>query len=205
MTNRTVMKQLHILLIIVIISISSSSCTYYHKIFGPRKTPFTNTEREQLVAKQVPLNMIQYYNEKKIMLKRVLDSAGTIIKSGEVQLENGKYINYVTLEKETPGKCVSFTESTINISFEASDPKGLTFVKTDNNNAPYVLQVVDGNIEYQGEMYKLYVNTVTNIKNIGTNNKGYKTPVGNTALLIKKNTLYSKKIHKSVMKGNKVN
>ena len=48
-------------------------------------------------------NKIQIYNDKKITLKRELDSADTKVKSGLVQLENGKYINIVTLEKETPG------------------------------------------------------------------------------------------------------
>ncbi|MEI8280652.1 MAG: hypothetical protein WCG87_12910 [Bacteroidota bacterium] len=195
------MKKTYLLLLTLTVFLSS--CNLYKKVFHTAKTPFTSRERKQLESNEISLEMVQFYNDKKIILKRTLDSAGTNIKSGEVQLENGKYINYVTLEKETPGKCVSFTDSTVSVTFEEGDNTQLVFMRPPNDNLPYALHTNNGEINYQGSKYRLHVNAAS-IDNIKSKTKGSKYSSANTGLLIKKNVLYSKKIQKRVMKGQKI-
>jgi hypothetical protein len=193
-----------ILFIAVVLPFLLSSCSFYKKAFHVAKTPFTSKERRLLESNDISLEKIQFYNDKKIVLKRELDSADTKVKSGLVQLENGKYINIVTLEKETPGTCTGVTDSSILVSFEDGDNSQMMFIHSTNEAAPYTLHTIDGKISYQNQQYDVHISSGPSItSSVQTKDKRMK-PIETTSLLIKKNVTHSKKIKKRVMKGHKV-
>lgn len=157
------------------------------------KTYFTSGIRDKVERSHQPLEKIQFYADRNIVLQRELKTGETKVASGEVRIENGHYINTITLKKNTPGVCTVVKNNVLGISFEIGEHKTLTFGKTKNASMddPYRIlanEWVDdfGLIEYDGKPY--------HILSAGTE----------AGILIKTSILRKSKIEEREMKGRKV-
>jgi hypothetical protein len=137
---------------------------------------------------------LQYYVDRDVELRRVLESGDATVTSGKVKFENGKYVHIILLKKNTPGVCVSSKESSwMSISFEEGDGKNINFgIPRDGNEyAGYTIYAQKwnnnyGEITYDGKTY-------------------YIQPSGSLAvLLIKKSVVDRMEVDKRVMKGRKI-
>lgn len=126
------------------------------------KTYFTSNIRNAVESSHQPLEKIQFYADRDIVLRRDLNIGETTVSSGKVKIENGHYIQLITLKKNTPGVCVLVKNNIVGISFETGPGKFLTFGKMRNARPedPYRLQISDwvgqaGVIEYEGKKYRV--------------------------------------------------
>jgi len=157
------------------------------------KTYFSASVRTQVEHSSIPLSKLQYYVDRDVEIRREVSSSSAKVASGVIKLENGKYVNIVTLKKGTEGVCTKAWPDKIDISFEVGDGKYLTFGKVKNTdiNAAYTLYANSwfnnlGEITYDGKQY-------------------YILPEGSEAKLqIKKNVLHTIKVEKRNMNGRKV-
>lgn len=156
------------------------------------KIYFTSTVRSTIETSNIPPTKLQYYVDRDVELRREVDSKSAQVSAGVVKFENGKYVNIITLRKNTPGVCTRAYDDKMDVSFEVGDGRFLTFgqLKRDNR-APYTLYADNwkrdlGEIRYDGKMY-------------------YILPSGSEArLMIKKSALNTLKVEKREMKGRKV-
>lgn len=156
------------------------------------KTYFTSSVRSDVEASSIPLSSLQFYVDRDVELRREVSSSNAKVSSGVVRLEHGKYINIITLKKNTPGVCTGAYNDRIDVAFEMGDGRYLTFGKLKRDNfAPYTLYANSwshdlGQITYDGQSY-------------------YILPGGSEArLMIKKNVLQTFKTEKRNMNGRKV-
>ncbi|BAV07142.1 hypothetical protein SAMN05421788_102231 [Filimonas lacunae] len=156
------------------------------------KTYFTPPVRANVEANGIDLTKIQYYVDRDVELKREVASGSTKVSAGVVKFENGKYVNIITLKKNTPGVCTKAYADKIDVSFEMGDGKHLTFGKLQrDSHAAYTLYADSwgrdlGAINYDGHQY-------------------YILPSGSEARLqIKKSVANNSKVEKREMKGRKV-
>lgn len=157
------------------------------------KTYFTPSVRSNLEANDIPVSKLQFYVDRDVELRREVASGSAQVSAGIVKFENGKYVNIITLKKNTPGVCTMAYEDKMDVSFEVGDGRYLTFGKLKRDSrAPYTLYADSwgrdlGEIKYDGKTY-------------------YILPAGSGArLMIRKNALNTLKIEKREMKGRKVN
>ena len=99
------MKKLVFLLLSVILL---SSCS--------EKTQLTGSLMTLIKENQLPLDKIQFYNDNALFLERELNASDANVKSGKITIVNGKSINRVSLEQETPGVLVKETKDQLLIS-----------------------------------------------------------------------------------------
>lgn len=159
---------------------------------GTPKTYFTSSVRSNIESSNIPMSKLQFYVDRDVELRREVSSANAKVSAGVVKFENGKYVNIITLRKNTPGVCTRAYGDKMDVSFEVGDGRYLTFgeVKRDSR-APYTLYAdnwgkVYGEIKYNGLTY-------------------YILPGGSEArLMIKKSSLNTLEVNKHEMKGRKV-
>jgi hypothetical protein len=94
---------------------------------------FTKDMRYMLYNSKIPVSNVQFYNSRKIVLKRNLTYAETKVARGEIKLENGRYIEEIIIPKNTPGVAVSSGRNHINVAFENGRNRDLTFSLNDRD------------------------------------------------------------------------
>jgi hypothetical protein len=156
------------------------------------KTYFTPSVRSKIEASDIPVTKLQFYVDRDVELRREVASGSAQVSAGVVKFENGKYVNIITLRRNTPGVCTKAYDDKIDVAFEMGDGRYLTFGKLKRDSrAPYTLYADSwgrslGEISYDGKTY-------------------YILPQGSEArLMIKKNALNTLKIEKREMRGRKV-
>jgi hypothetical protein len=156
------------------------------------KTYFTQSVRNKVESNNIAVTKLQYYVDRDVELRREVSSGTTQVSAGVVKFENGKYVNIITLRKNTPGVCTRVYEDKMDVSFEMGEGRYLTFGKLKRDSqAPYTLYADNwnrnlGEIRYDGKTY-------------------YILPAGGEArLMIKKSALNTLKVEKREMKGRKV-
>lgn len=112
--------------LILFISLIAVSC-------APKKILFTQYMRSKVEADGLSIKDVQFYNSQEIILQRNVSYEETKIASGAINFENGKYVEIITIEKETPGVCVEESANYLDISFEEGKNKKLRFVKTGSS------------------------------------------------------------------------
>jgi hypothetical protein len=129
---------------------------------GSSKTYFSADIRSRVEASHQSLKKIQFYADRDIVLRREMDIGEAKVKSGVVKLENGHYVNVITLKKGTPGVCTVANGNAVGISFEPGSDKFLSFGKTKyaTPEDPYRIlanEWVDdyGVVLYEGKQYHL--------------------------------------------------
>jgi len=161
---------------------------------GSSRTYFTSNIRSRVESNQVPLEKIQFYADRDIVLRRDLETGETRVNAGVVKIENGHSVNIVTLPKNTPGICTVVKNNVVGISFEPGENHYLNFGKTKNAqpNDPYRILASEwvndyGVVNYDGKKY--------HIQSEGTN----------AAILIKTKMLRKNTLEERKMKGRTVN
>ncbi|UEG49285.1 hypothetical protein LK994_11645 [Ferruginibacter lapsinanis] len=126
------------------------------------KTYFTTGIRNAVESNHQPLEKIQFYADRDIILKREMNVGETKVSSGKVKIENGHYVQIIILKKNTPGVCTVVKNNIVGISFENGPNKYLTFGKIKNAKPedPYRLLITDwvkdmGVVEYEGKKYRI--------------------------------------------------
>ncbi len=104
------------------------------------KTYFTHNIKTDLQTNQVNLKKIQYYNSRKILLKRYIEKSETKVASGEVRTSQGRYIEEIVIDEGTKGICDSVGEEVLYIRFEPGEGKVLRFARDNSVDDHYVLQ-----------------------------------------------------------------
>jgi hypothetical protein len=156
------------------------------------KTYFTSSVRSQVERGSIPVTKLQFYVDRDVELRREVASSNTHVSAGVIKFENGKFVNIITLKRNTPGVCTNTYNDKIDVSFEVGEGRYLTFGKLQRNyNAPYTLYANSwqnnlGEIVYDGQRYFIL-------------------PGGSEArLMIKKSVLQTVKVDKREMNGRKV-
>ena len=179
------MKKLVYLLLGVILL---SSCS--------EKAQLTGSLMSLIKENQLPLDKIQFYNDNELFLEREVNASDANVKSGKIMLINGKTINRVSLEKETPGVLVKENQDQLLISFEAGAgaEKSLRFAPVMGERGEYYYQLVDDSgsptfsrLPYDGSKYLL----------VTPNKKSVR-------LLIMKSSFSGLKVTSKRMRGNKI-
>ena len=94
---------------------------------------FTQDMRRDLSKNYLSIDKIQFYNSKKIILRRNLSYADTKVARGKINLENGQYVEKIIIPKKTPGVAVSEGNNYINVAFEDGPNRFLKFVLNGDN------------------------------------------------------------------------
>ena len=167
------------------------------------KVYFTSQLRKDIEAANISLTKIQFYNDKEVTLKRELESGQKAnVESGKVVFEDGKYIHYIKLKKNTPGICKEVFTDKIAVAFEEGSGRTLTFGENPHNT-------------YSSGFYQIYAlewkeayswTSASKIGRINYDNKEYYIqPEGSNARLkVMKNFLSKIEIETRKMKGLKV-
>jgi hypothetical protein len=141
--------------LLVVVPLVFSAC-------GSSKTYFTTAIRQSVEASHQKLDKVQFYADRDIILRREMDKEDTKVYSGKVKIENGHYVNIITLKKNTPGVCTVTTNNAIGVSFEQGSNKFLSFGKTKDADPedPYRIlanEWVDdyGLVKYEGKEYHI--------------------------------------------------
>jgi len=94
---------------------------------------FTQDMRNNLNKNYLNIDKIQFYNSRKIILRRNLSYADTKVARGKIKFENGQYVENIIIPKKTPGIAISEGHSYINVAFEDGDNRFLRFVLNGEN------------------------------------------------------------------------
>ena len=125
-----------------------------------QKVYFNTQVRKQLEDLNIPLNKLQFYVDRDVILRREISKEETKASSGVVKFENGKYVNIIKLPMYTYGLCTKIYPNKLNISFEDVDGKFLTFGYPKNGSDENAYQInADewngniGKINYEGKVF----------------------------------------------------
>ena len=158
------------------------------------KTQLTGSLMTLIKENQLPLDKIQFYNDNALFLERELNASDANVKSGKVVIVNGKSINRVNLEPQTPGVLIKEQQEQLLISVEAGAgiEKSLHFAPVLGERGEYFYQLVDdlgsptfSRLQYDGNKYLLY-----NKKKV--------------RLLIMKSSFSGLKVNSKRMRGNRI-
>ncbi len=119
------MKKIFILFFGFILFMLFSSCS--------KTIYFTQNMRNNLNKNYLSIDKIQFYNSKKIILRRNLSYADTKVARGKINFENGQYVENIVIPQKTPGVAVSEGRNYINIAFEDGTNRFLRFVLNSDN------------------------------------------------------------------------
>jgi hypothetical protein len=117
---------------------------------------FTQEIRKNLRKHHVDLRKVQFYNSKKIVLKRDLTYEETKVARGTIKLENGHYVEEIIIPKLTPGVVEDSSRNNLQVAFEEGKNRGLSFVLNDKKKYQISAQVWSkgfGKIAYDTLVY----------------------------------------------------
>ena len=77
---------------------------------------------------EINLKNVQFYNSKKIVLKRNLSLEQTKVRQGKIRFKNGKYIEEIIIKKHTPGVAVDNGKKYLDIAFEKGHKRYIKFI-----------------------------------------------------------------------------
>jgi hypothetical protein len=147
---------------------------------------FTKDMRYTLYKSKIPVSNVQFYNSRKIVLKRNLSYAETKVARGEIKFENGQYVEEIIIPKNTPGVAVGTGRNYLNVAFENGRNRDLKFSLNEKDLYQLTPQSWDndyGKVVYDTLIYFL-------------------EPGSDRALLkVKKDNIYNFERKKRVVKG----
>ncbi|MBC35861.1 MAG: hypothetical protein CL663_07475 [Bacteroidetes bacterium] len=133
------------------------------------KIYFNETLKTRMDNYNLSINKVQFYTSEKIVLRREIPQASAAVTNGQIHFERGKYIEEVSIKKNTPGTCEFVDHGVLHMSFENDNNKTFKF-RIDPSGKFYYLLTFTGmhgeeylrydTIQYQvkkGDMTKLWV------------------------------------------------
>jgi hypothetical protein len=156
---------------------------------SPKTIYFTQQTRNKIESYGIDLKDIQYYNSHKIILQRNLSYEETKVASGKISIENGEFVEIITLKKNTPGVCEIYTPNSLDVSFESGENRKLKFIQ--NEDKKYQISA----IEWKDKFGKVSYDTLYY----------YIKPGGEKAMLkVKKDNIFKYDKQERVIKGRTV-
>ena len=95
---------------------------------------FTKEMRINLYKNKLDESNVQFYNSKKIVLKRNLTFKETKLARGKIKYQNGQYFEEIIIPKDTPGVLEKDSSRMMNIAFEKGKNRTLKFVLNKNDH-----------------------------------------------------------------------
>jgi hypothetical protein len=142
-------KHLTISVILLWVVFFTSSCS--------EKILFTNEMRYKLHENHLDIGKVQFYNSKKIVLKRNLTYDETKVAQGKIRFENGEYTEEIIIPKNTPGVAVGEGQNYLNIAFERGNDRYLKFLKNMDDHFQLSAKNWDNNgygrVSYDSSVY----------------------------------------------------
>jgi hypothetical protein len=89
---------------------------------------FTAEMRVNLYKNHLDESKVQFYNSKKIILKRNLTYKETKLARGKIKYQNGQYFEEIIIPKDTPGVLDTNKIHLMSVSFEKGKNRALNFV-----------------------------------------------------------------------------
>ncbi|MBE0649395.1 MAG: hypothetical protein IH595_01010 [Bacteroidales bacterium] len=77
---------------------------------------------------------VQFYNSKKIVLKRNLTYKETKLARGKIKYQNGQYFEEIIIPKDTPGVLDKNGSHMMSVAFEKGKNRALNFVLNKNDH-----------------------------------------------------------------------
>ena len=144
-------------LIAGILLFSGVSCTTMNSVPLSNYTVFTEDLRKDLESAGIPLNKVQFFNDKPITIKREVSDPNDIKVNpeGQITMSNGKSIQTINVLPFTPGVSLSATNGAIFVSWDdtQSDQKGMKFNLSGQH---YFIDVLSNNkFEYKERTFDL--------------------------------------------------
>mgnify|MGYP003670992949 CR=1 FL=1 len=164
-----------------------NACTTINSVPLSNYTVFTEDLRQSLEAAGIPLEKVQFFNDKAIIIRREVSDPNDIKVNpeGQITLSNGKSIQTINVLPFTPGVSLSSANGVIYASWDDTqqDTKGMKFNLSGQN---YFLDVLsDSKFVYKDRTFDLQS--------------------GNGArLFVKKDLLKQVKNERETLKGRKV-
>ncbi len=119
------MKNIYLFVISFFLFVLFASCS--------KTIYFSQDMRNNLKKNYLSIDKIQFYNSRKIILRRNLSYADTKVARGKIKFENGQYVENIIIPKKTPGVAISEGRDYINVAFEDGDNRFLRFVLNGEN------------------------------------------------------------------------
>jgi hypothetical protein len=151
-----------------------------------KKIYFTYDLKKKLEEKELDIKKVQFYNSEKIVLTRSVPHNDAQVNNGELKFENGKFVEEIIINKNTPGVCNLDNNNILGISFEQGD-KVLNFQRDRLNN--YYL--IDAEIQANLVSKILYDSSVYVVQPPGIEAK----------LMVRKNDKYIYQLQQRVAEG----
>ncbi|HEV7349936.1 hypothetical protein [Telluribacter sp.] len=130
---------------------------------APSQVPFTNftafTEdlRRDLENAGIPLEKVQFYNDKPITVKRegINPNDINVNSEGSISIQNGKTIQTINVRPFTPGVVLGTGGGSMNVSWDDTqqDTKGMRF--NLNGNQYYLSTTEDAKLDYKGSLFDI--------------------------------------------------
>ncbi len=164
-----------------------SACATINSVPLSNFTVFTEDLRQSLESAGIPLEKVQFFNDKPITIRREVSDPNDIKVNpeGQITLSNGKSIQTINVLPFTPGVSLSASDGTIYASWDDTqqDKKGMKFNLSGQN---YFLDI-------QPESKFIYKDRTFDLQS------------GNgTRLFVKKDLLKQVKNERETLKGRKV-
>lgn len=154
------------------------------------KLLFSEDERLRLQERGVPVESVQFYNDKEIVLRRKMNSSDLSVSGGVIKTVDGRQVEEIKIPRYTPCVADSFANGRLYIRFERGDDRQLLFYKNSYN-----MYQVDAERWIAGKGKVEYAGVVYFIEN-----------AGNDALLVvRKSKLYDQSTDRKFAKGVLVN
>lgn len=161
---------------------------------------FTHKLRKQLDEQEIPLEKIQFYTSKKIILQRIESEKTVIEDSSNLKQTSVTTIERIKIKRNTPGVCVNKFDKELEIKFEEGDSCTLKFVLVDtlNIHARYKIGALKwenevGMVPYDGKIYYIKPRTFF-----------FQPKSHEAALKVKKKFLHKLKVNRRKVKGVKL-
>lgn len=156
-----------------------------------KKVVYNASLRSNLDSKTITPDKIQFYISKDLEMRREVSSNNTKITDGKIQYTKGRQIELLNLKELTPGICIKYTDTTLQVAFDQNNY--LTFISKDNGQ--------------NQEDYVLYTTTNSNGQHeIAYGNQTYIVPesASLTHLLVKRKDANKLKVKTKKIKGRKI-
>ncbi len=132
----------------------------------------TGTMMHALEENELDVTKVQFYNDNPLTLEREVPSSNAKIKSGKVVFKNGRFINRITLDKNTPGMVQKTEDGVLSVAFERGEGEAyLRFSPIAGEKGEYFYQLTDANgspnfsrLDYDGNTYLVVMNGSSRIR-----------------------------------------
>jgi len=154
---------------------------------------FSKLLKARIEHDNIDIKKIQFYVDRKLILRRLMGTEKGTVKSGIILFDNGQYINEVVIPAYTPGVCEKVDGDNLMISFDVPG-KDIAFgALYDNNNF-----ILVGTNWHMGMVDVLYDNSTYQVQ------CGSCSSAGDAKLVVRKNQTYNKENAAKVLAGRKV-